>query len=164
MYISALNLILYSYSFTNRNIEEKSSKKNFYHKYYYNIYGEDAEEYYIQNKGLSCQYMTFDSSEDILVCFFVIYKNIYYYLVSELYSLTDSSIDLHNLLYPYYFPLDDIKCIKSTPIFGDISKSFICFYLTNGEGRCFLYDINSYMMNLFMIFGQILFVKMHIMD
>ena len=131
-----LYLKYYEYnSITNKN-KISIEMNDYMDKYYYDT---GYEEFYIQNKGISCQFMYY-KSEDIITC-------TYYIAISSTEKyLSFAFLYIYlNMIVPYYknkhYGFDNIKCIKSA-IGGDRSKALFCSYKTNGESYCYIYDFN----------------------
>ena len=99
----------------------------------------DKNYYTILNNGLSCEYMVKDSV-DVIVCFF--FTSSYYYgealAISFLYIDRGSINHIYDTNYYPYF--ENIKCIKSS-ISDDKSKALFCFFNTQGNTNCALYNI-----------------------
>ena len=146
----SLNLILYCYNYLNKENEIVISEKNLYHEYYKSSNGVRTymASFYIENKGLSCQYMKHkDLVEEVLICFFLITHNDIYYIVADYFYLPKnslnslSSISLDTNFYSDYFNwIGEAQCLQSV-VNDDRSKSLLCYYIPNGQGRCYIFDI-----------------------
>ena len=135
-----LNLIFYSYIFETGENKYLVSKKNYSHGFY-NSNREFIRSYEIENKGLSCQNMVHSSHGQVLSCYFIIYKDGDYNFVVDYFQVSTNKIILHPNFVPDYYFLGEAKCIKSLLI--DFYNSFICLYISNGEGRCKIFNINE---------------------
>ena len=158
VYNSAINLLLCSFSFSNNNTQIIFTLKN--KKYsYFNSNGNYLGECNIQNKGLSCQYLSHNTRGEVLNCFCLIYVNSIFDIASSIFTVTDSKITMNNYLLPVRFNFGEIKCIKSAIPLDDRSKTIVCFNLINGGGRCLLYDINYIYSNIKYIYWDDFFCK-----
>ena len=101
----------------------------------------EMNDYYyhnIQNKGLSCQFMKYQSN-DVLTCAYYATTDFKKYISFALFLIYSNSINLDYSIFHYYY-WEDIKCIKST-ISNDKSKALFCLYKSTGEDQCLMFNI-----------------------
>ena len=98
------------------------------------------KDYYIQNKGLSCQFMEYESN-DILTCAYYITTNSNKYISFASFLLYNDTLDLDYSICHHY-RWEDIKCIKSA-ISNDKSKALFCLYKSTGVNQCIMFNINK---------------------
>ena len=94
--------------------------------------------YYIQNKGLTCQFLIYHIYE-LLICLFTSSQN---YFSIALLEISNSNIDQAGNFEHYSF--SNSECIKSAKG-SNPSTILSCLYMTSGIPICFCYDINSYL-------------------
>jgi hypothetical protein len=134
------NASLYFLYYKYYNYEEKTnlilSKTRKKHEYGSTIYN-------IVNKGLTCQYMTYSQNINSIICFFLIYSNYYYYLTADNFLINNNNSIVQDSSYTgNHFNFPEIRCIKSC-VAKDHSKALVGLYLTTGEARYFIFDINA---------------------
>ena len=138
---SLLYFLYYKYNYSNKTNNLSTYLKEKMHDEY------DASGYlrsfYIENKGLSCQYMKNNRAINVLVCIFLTVYNSKYYITIDFLLPEESGINRHtNFLPKYYLISYNIKCIK-TVLSPDFSKALVGMYASNGIAYFFIYDINS---------------------
>ena len=130
-----LYFLYYKYKFSSKINSRTTSRKAKQHK------DKNNNAYYIENKGLSCQYMHDYNNLDILVCFFCVKISSKFNIIIDYYSAKEAEITYHDGFYPYNFQFPNITCIKSV-LSPDLSKSFVAMYSSTGIPHYFIYDIN----------------------
>ena len=99
-----------------------------------------VENYYIENNGLSCQYML-QNDKNLLICFYLA-KNETNKLMLDYYDIADNAIEKKLTVELYNFNSIEPKYIKSA-INSDRNKALICAYSSGSEFEFFGFDINS---------------------
>ena len=84
-----LNFLNYKYYFSSHTNSLVNSQKEKMHKRY-NKYDEYINSYYIENKGLSCQYMIDVYGDKIFVCFFMVIISSNYFITYDYFLILDS--------------------------------------------------------------------------
>ena len=142
IYNELLYFLYYKYNYEENKNFILSKRIGKHKDSYYNV------ELKIKNKGLSCQYMQDMINHQYynpIVCFFLTFTNSYYYLTIDYFSIEDDNyIDYHPKYISDYFNISGIiKCIKSC-VNQDHSKAILGLYLTTGECRYYIYNIQDF--------------------
>ena len=129
---ASLYFLYYEYDYIEKTNFQLSKRIG---KHEYNLI-----KYDIKNKGLSCQYMTYNENINFLICFYLVAN---YDLTFDYFSInTNKTIAYHSYFKAVHYNYPEIKCIKSCLVAQDHSKALVGLYLINGEYQYFIFDAN----------------------
>ena len=133
-------LYFYGYKYDiNANTNSKYANLNAYNHRY------SSSNYYIRNKGLSCQYVTKTSLGQCLLCVYLIYYNNNTKIAFDYFTVTTSSIaQVNSSSYNQYLPYfkHDVSCFK-TALSSDKKNVLIAAYNSNGIGTFASFNVNK---------------------
>ena len=122
-----LYLFYYKYDPSLQQIIEVAKNLGFYE------FDEFDNAIYLENKGISCQFLKYSNQQDLILCLF----SVYYHFQNELdyvsFYIRGNSIEPQTIEYKNYDY--SIECIKSFSL-SDHSKALFCYYLFNSDVYC----------------------------
>ena len=144
VYQNRLNLYYYKYDPTQTKNTITASIENYYQKYYYNEGSFDT--FNIQDNSINCQILAYNTSEEVIVCFYEIYLYSKYILFISYFNFNGNSLDFYKS-YEYDFS-DTLDYIKSSSI-PDNSKILSCYYLNTSTAQCLIHELNEDTIDIF---------------
>ena len=138
-YIKEKALYLYYYKNDQMQNSVLAKLEKYYDRVYYSYY--DYDSYYIQDNGLSCQFLYYNEYNNLITCSYQISESYKIYL-----TICSFSINISNKKINFYnnvrFEWDRTNSIKSSAI-ADYSKALFCFNTISGVVNCFFYKLSD---------------------
>ena len=131
---------LYLYYFQYNSSTKKNSLISKIEKYYDRVYFSSGryDEYSIKNKGISCQFLKYNS-EDVISCFYSIYYT-YSCIAIAYFSINENIIDMK--FNNEHYKWKNTEIIKSS-ITQEHKKSLFCFYFNTEDVDCIIFDLKN---------------------
>ena len=135
-YIYQRALYLYYYKFTPLQNNIIAKIEEFYDRVYY-------DEYYINDNGISCQFLDNNKNTSLITCCYQVSYNYNKYLTISIFSINRNEIKFESNI---HYKWNGIECIKSSSI-ADHSRAVFCLNTISGVPNCFIYTLTDFYSN-----------------